>query len=151
MTLRSDLDLAVRFLLDHAQGGLITLSAIPPRGGRTITRTFPSDRPEEIRAFLKNYSGTHNLYFSVNPLRAVVRKKAKKEDVACLAFYHVDCDPRKGFDREEERLRILEQFESFTPTPVDIGASQLAVEPLGVLVALKIRRDLGFRLFCVGE
>ena len=120
MTLQSDLDLAIRFLLDHAQGGLICLSAIRPSGGVPMVRTFPSDRPEKIRGFLEAYDGSHNLYFSVNPVRAAMKKKTKKEDIASVAWYHVDCDPREGLDREEERARILKRLKSFTPHPTYI-------------------------------
>ena len=85
-----------------------------------MVRTFPSDRPEKIRGFLEAYDGSHNLYFSVNPVRAAMKKKTKKEDIAPVAWYPVDCDPREGLDREEERARILKRLKSFTPHPTYI-------------------------------
>ena len=69
---------------------------------------------------LEEHNGSRNLCFSVNPVRAATKKKAKKEDIASLAYHHVDCDLTDEFDREAERARILEQLSALTPSPTYI-------------------------------
>ena len=57
MTLQPDLDLAVRFLADYAQGGLIALTAILPTGG-VVDQKLGDRRerwePRRKRAALRN-------------------------------------------------------------------------------------------------
>lgn len=113
--LQSDLDQSIRFLEWLRPGGPWVLTAIPAEGGRTTTVTL-SD-PGDTRAWLAERSGKLNLYFAVNPLRANTDKKAKKEDVAELAFLHVDVDPRKGEDLAQEQRRALKVLQDFRPAP----------------------------------
>ncbi len=91
------------------------LTAIPPEGGRTETKTFTD--PGQAHGWLEALSGRRNLYFMVNPTRGKVDKKAKKEDVEELAFLHVDVDPRKGEDLKSEQARAIKVLEGFSPSP----------------------------------
>lgn len=122
---QSDLDQSLRFLEWLTPGGPWVLTAIPPEGGRTTTETFTD--PARARAWLEERTGVLNLYFAVNPLKAATNKKAKKEDVAELAFLHVDVDPRKAPDGTrtedlpqwytDEQARISKLLADFAPTP----------------------------------
>lgn len=107
---------AVRFLLAHAGNALTTITGIVPDGG-TVTRTFSPDQTDELGNFIEKHQRNRNLYYSVNPVRRPLRKKASKDDIKCLAWVHVDCDPRAGYDREAERDRILQNLQRFTPQP----------------------------------
>lgn len=114
-TPNSDIAESIRFLQWLRPEGPWVLTAIPPEGGRTDTATFTD--VAEAEKWLSSRSGKLNLYFSVNPLRAATDKKAKKEDVAELAFLHVDVDPRKGEDLKSEQARAIKVLEGFSPSP----------------------------------
>lgn len=111
----SDINESLRFLKWLRPGGPWVLTAIPVEGGRTETETFTEEA--KAAAWLTRLSGKQNLYFSVNPLRQATDKKAKKEDVAELAFLHVDVDPRKGEDLAQEQARAIRVLEEFSPAP----------------------------------
>ena len=84
-------DVAVDFLRKLRPGGPWVLTAIVP-DGPTITITART--ADEIDAFIRKYDGKRNLYYSVNPTRAAVSKKAKKKDIAAIEFLLADLDPR---------------------------------------------------------
>ncbi|HEV2545927.1 MAG TPA: hypothetical protein VGU20_01180 [Stellaceae bacterium] len=116
MTPQPDTARAVEFLGRYFGRETVVLTAIVPDGA-TITRCFdPADR-KAIAAFVDRYQGKRNIYFSVNPVRDAIEKKATKLDIAALAWLHVDIDPRDGYDLQAERARILEQIQRFSPTP----------------------------------
>ncbi len=71
-------------------------------------RTFQAGEEDALVAFLAQYEGgSHNVYFSVNPPRGRMGKKALRTDIDRMTFLHVDLDPRVGEDTEMERSRIL--------------------------------------------
>jgi len=114
-TPQPDTPQALRFLDWARPGGPWVLTAIPPEGGRTETQTFTS--LDAAGKWMDGHQGKRNLYWMVNPTRGAVDKKAKKEDVAELAFLHVDVDPRKGEDLASEQKRALKVLEDFSPSP----------------------------------
>ncbi|MFO1153660.1 MAG: DNA-primase RepB domain-containing protein [Rhodospirillales bacterium] len=102
------------FLKRFRPGGPWVLTAILPdtvtaqKNGNgenpsTITRTFTET--EEAREWINEHQGKRNLYFAVNPLKAAVRKKAEKVDVASAEWLYIDIDPRPGEDFQLERER----------------------------------------------
>ena len=60
-----------------------------------IVRTFMAEDQEgdDALAFLEKYGLEKNLYFSVNPTRRPVFKKASREDIREMSWLHVDLDP----------------------------------------------------------
>lgn len=105
------------FLKQFRPNGPWTLTAIPVEGGKLNTVTFSADMAEKIEAWLASNGEGHNIYFSVNPTREAVNKKASREDIAKVEYLHVDVDPRAGEDLEAEQKRILQKIREFKPVP----------------------------------
>lgn len=95
----------VRFLNLWSPEGPWVLTAIRPDRKAIETRTLKL--VGKALEWLQGHSADRNLYFSVNPLRHEVDKKPDREDVAALAWLHVDVDPRAGEDLALEQARIL--------------------------------------------
>lgn len=111
-------DGAIRAFLEDVVGGdRIALTAIPPEGGRTETKTFDSAEAAVRWAAGKNSAAGMNLYWTVNTVARAVCSKPKKEDMEALRFLHVDIDPRKGEHATGARTRILTALEAFEPRP----------------------------------
>lgn len=98
-------DHAVKFLKNWRPGGPWALTAIHPENRKIETQTLRS--PDSVREFLDHFGKSHNIYFSTNPTTGPLSKKAKRKDIAEVAWLHVDVDPRTGEDPESERVRIL--------------------------------------------
>lgn len=82
------------------------LTAIKDRA--VTTRTFHEEGA--CRLWLEEKGADHNIYFQVNPVRGDVEKKTAREDIAAMAWLHIDLDPRAGEDLEEEQKRILDSL-----------------------------------------
>lgn len=94
------------------QDGFVSVSAILPDGPIT-TRSVRPDDVGGLASFIAENNGRANLYWSVNPVRTKLDKKATKSDIAAMAYLHVDIDPRTGFPLEDERARIHALIEKF--------------------------------------
>ena len=79
---------AVDFLESLRPGGPWVLVAIIPDGG---TVGITAKTAAEVCAFVEKYNGKHNIYFSVNPTRCPMEKKAAKTDIAAGRVF--DCRP----------------------------------------------------------
>jgi len=105
------------FLKQFRPGGNWTLTAIPVDGGKLDTVTFSADMEDKLEDWLIRLGKNHNIYFSVNPCRNAVNKKASREDIQSVEYLHVDVDPRAGEDLKQEQARILKTIREFKPTP----------------------------------
>lgn len=114
-----DTGAALDFLQRWLPGGPWALTSIVP-DGVTDTRTFAASDLAAMGAWIEARQGSQNLYFHVNPLRRAVNAKASKEDVARLAYLHVDIDPRAGENHEAERERALKMLRGFRHPPTAI-------------------------------
>jgi hypothetical protein len=66
----------------------------------------------------RHNSKGYNIYFSPNPLRHPLRKKATKDDVASAAWLWADIDPRKKATAEEiEKWRAERRSQFRSPLP----------------------------------
>ncbi|MCI0348314.1 MAG: hypothetical protein L0Z53_02720 [Acidobacteriales bacterium] len=93
--------------------GYINLVAIDPEK-KAPTIAVPVD-PEKLMdavAFAERHNATHNIYWSPNPLRTALEKKAEKKDVLACQFLHIDLD--------DPSPEALERLRSFTPRPTII-------------------------------
>jgi AAA domain len=112
----------VRFLELLRPNGPWVLTAISTDGdiiGKTA-RTAA-----EVDAFVNEYNGKRNLYYSVNPTTGAVFKKAAKTDIAAIEYSLADLDPASGETSEAAKTRYLGQLNgTFEPSPsavVDSG------------------------------
>lgn len=117
--LKHDTKVAVEFLQKWSPEGPWVLTAIIP-DGLTETVTFTADKWTDAAAWIEGHQGIKNLYFHVNPVRKQLFNKASKEDIARLAWLHIDIDPRAGEDFEEERRRALKLLQEFKLKPTVI-------------------------------
>ena len=115
---------AIGFLEKLRPGGPWVLTAIEPDGPAIDTITAHS--PEHVAAFVEEFNGRRNLYYSVNPTRTALGKKASKTDVAWVEFALADLDPNAVETSDAGKRRYLDQLNggSFQPRPdaaVDSG------------------------------
>ena len=90
------------------------LTAIEPDGP---IRTATFDDLGEARKFIERHNDNgENLYYSVNPIKQPINKKARKEDIAAATFLWVDCDPHKDERPDDCKLRVLNNNASLQPT-----------------------------------
>lgn len=117
--LAHDTAAAIDFLRRFHPDTLWVLTSIIP-DGKSWTETFRPDQEKEAAAFIEKRQGKENLYFHVNPTVKALTNKASKEEVARLAYLHVDIDPRAGENLEEEQARALKLLQNFKPSPTVI-------------------------------
>jgi Family of unknown function (DUF5906) len=113
---------------------LAFLKALRPEGPWVLTAIDPNtpaietitvSTADEVDAFVRKYDGKRNLYYSVNPTRTTLSKKAKKTDIAAIEYALADLDPKDGETSDAAKERYLTQLDGvFTPNPtvvVDSG------------------------------
>jgi hypothetical protein len=109
---------ATGFLEQLRPSGPWILTAITPDGP---TETITARTAAEIDAFVKNHDGKRNLYYSVNPTKTEVIKKAAKTDIAAIEYLLGDLDPKGDETPEDAKARYLGQLNrSFEPKPTAI-------------------------------
>ena len=114
-----DTQAAVRFLKRFCPEGPWVLTSIVP-DGKTDTRTFEAAQWREAAQWIEERQGKQNIYFHVNPVRRSLSNKASKEDIARMAWLHVDMDPRAGEDPAEEKGRALKLLRDYAQKPTII-------------------------------
>ena len=135
---QSTADTAVEFLEKLRPGGPWVLTAIVPDGGTT---TITAKDAEEIKAFIREHDGKRNLYYSVNPTRTALSKKAAKIDIAAIEYALADLDPADGETPEQAKARYLAQLNGeFEPKATALVDSGNGIQ---VLWRLKDRIVLG--------
>src|SRR6516225_8751073 len=106
---------ASEFLEKLRPGGPWVLTAIVP-DGRTTTITARTT--DQIEAFVREHDGKANIYYSVNPTRTAMSKKAAKTDIAAIEYVLGDLDPASNETSEDAKTRYLTQLNStFEPKP----------------------------------
>ena len=114
--LNDGLTTPVEFLQKLRPGGPSVLTAIIPDAKSTLTIT--AHTTAEVNAFVSEHGGKANLYYSVNPTRTAMFKKAKKIDIAAIEYALADLDPADGETPEAAKARYLEQLNgAFEPKP----------------------------------
>jgi putative DNA primase/helicase len=121
---RTDRSEASDFLQHLAPDGPWLLTAIIPDDNNSIrTRTFT--RLDEARRFIVQHEGDgENIYYSINPTKTALRKKATKRDIARIEYLQVDPDPADDEDPQAFKARLREKIEAYPQQPtfwVDSG------------------------------
>ena len=105
------------------------LTAIVPDGGAsTITRTVHT--AHEVEAFLHEHNGKRNIYYSTNPTKTELTKKASKADIAAIEYPLADLDPADDEASEAAKVRYLAQLETFEPKPTAVVDSGNGIQCL---------------------
>ena len=105
------------FLEKLRPSGPWVLTAIVPDGPTT---TITARTPDEVDAFVRRYNGKRNMYYSVNPTRTAMSKKAAKTDIAAIEFALADLDPNADETSAAAKARYLEQLKVFKPKPTAV-------------------------------
>lgn len=108
---------AIDFLLRVYPDGPWLLTAIQTDRKAISTETFGPSSVPALEAWLKDYNGVRNIYWSVNPPIQAMRKKAEREEIKAVHYLHVDVDPRAGEDLDAEIERIKALKPSGLPEP----------------------------------
>ena len=122
---------AVEFLELLRPDGPWVLTAIVPDGG---TETTTARTADEIAEFVAKHNGIRNLYYSVNPTRGSMTKKAAKTDIAAIEYLLSDLDPQPDETPEGAKARYLAALDKFKPEPTAIVDSGNGIQTLYKLV-----------------
>jgi hypothetical protein len=116
------------FLEQLRPNGPWVLTAITPDGPSITVTTHTA---AEVDAFVREHNGKRNLYYSVNPTKSAVFKKAKKADIAAVEYLLADLDPADGETPEAAKARYLDQLNGvFEPKPTAIVDSGNGIQCL---------------------
>jgi len=125
----AEFSVSISFLKQLRSNGPWVLPAILPDGGApTITKTVHAAR--EVEAFLHEYNGKRNIYYSTNPTKTELTKKASKADIAAIEYPLADLDPADGEASEAAKVRYLAQLETFEPKPTAVVDSGNGIQCL---------------------
>jgi hypothetical protein len=121
---------SVNFLELLRPNGPWVLTAILP-DGNAPTKTMTTHTAAEVDAFLREHNGKWNLYYSTNPTKTAITKKASKADIAAVEYLLADLDPADGETPEAAKARYLNQLNgSFEPKPTAIVDSGNGIQCL---------------------
>ena len=118
---------AVEFLELLRPDGPWVLTAIVPDGG---TETTTARTADDIAEFVAKHNGIRNLYYSVNPTRGSMTKKAAKTDIAAIEYLLSDLDPQPDETPEGAKARYLAALDKFKPEPTAIVDSGNGIQTL---------------------
>jgi putative DNA primase/helicase len=116
------------FLQTLRPGGPWVLTAIVPDKG---TNTITVQTADAVEAFVHERDGRCNIYYSVNPTRQMMNKKAAKVDIAAVEYALADLDPNDDESSEAAKARYLHQLnQTFEPKPTAIVDSGNGIQCL---------------------
>jgi hypothetical protein len=124
---------AFEFLERLRPGGPWVLTAIIPDAKTTLTITAKD--AAGVDAFVGKYDGNRNLYYSVNPTRKAMTKKAAKVDIAAIEYLLADLDPKATESPKAAKVRYLAALETYEPAPTAIVDSGNGLQVLWKLTA----------------
>src|SRR5262249_9220744 len=119
----------VRFLKLLRPNGPWVLTAITPEAPVQIDTTT-AHTTTDIVSFVSKYNGNRNLYYSVNPTRSAVTKKATKADIAMVEFMHSDLDPYRDELPEAAKERYLKCLNGYKLPPTAVNDSGNGINAL---------------------
>ncbi len=111
-------DAAVIFLRQLRPAGPWMLLAIDPESGGIEAKTI--ENTDGVRSFVAKHNGTRNLYYSLNPTRTRMDKKAAKTDIARIEYVPADLDPKSGEPPEDAKKRYLTEIGKFKKKPTAV-------------------------------
>jgi hypothetical protein len=135
--------IATEWLRQWRPSGPWLLTAIHPDSGRIATSEFTD--LEAAHAWIEDYNGERNLYFSPNPTRPGLTSKAKKDDVTELAVLHIDLDPPKHTDLDlvAWQDQAIAKLAAFQPPPSDVVRSGNGLQGYWRLKPVPVNGNIG--------
>jgi hypothetical protein len=120
---------AVDFLERLRPGGPWVLTAIKPDGP---TETVTAMTPVEVDTFVSANDGKRNLYYSLNPTRGPMTKKAAKVDIDPIEYLPADLDPddAKKEKPEAAKVRYLDALHGLETEPAFVVDSGNGIQAL---------------------
>jgi hypothetical protein len=118
---------AADFLVQLRPNRCWVLTAIVPDGK---THTISARDKDTVSEFVETHDGRRNLYFSVNPSRTTLTKKAAKTDIAAIEYIPADLDPKDDETPEAAKDRYLEALAKHEPAPTVIIDSGNGIQAL---------------------
>ena len=113
-----------------------SLSAIIPDDKTTLT--VVAHCGQDVADFVDTYNGSRNLYYSVNPVRNPINKKAAKTDIAAIEYALGDLDPAEGETSEAAKARYLQALETFEFKPTSAIDSGNGIQCLWKIGAIPL-------------
>jgi hypothetical protein len=106
---------AINYLEQLRSGGPWQVLAFDPSKdyGDDPVGVITTSDADVARNFIGKHNGQNNLYYSLNPLRRPMTKKAKKIDIARIEFVHADLDPNEGEQQAVAKARYLEALKDY--------------------------------------
>jgi hypothetical protein len=92
-----------------------SLTAIVP--GDKTTLTAVAHCAQDVADFVGRHNGHRNLYYSVNPIRNPVNKKAAKTDISAIEYVLSDLDPMEGETPEAAKARYQQALKTCEHKP----------------------------------
>jgi len=129
---------SLEFLKKLRPGGPWVLTAITPDGPAT---TITATNADEALAFVRANDGKKNIYYSVNPTRTPMTKKATKADIAAIEFGLADLDPNDGETPEDAKARYLAALETHEPPPTAVIDSGNGIQALWRVEPIPLEGD----------
>lgn len=119
---------ALAFLKKHTTGWdpewFVQVVAIDPETEAIDDRAEHPEQLDKLTLWLLKRYGVKNIYFAVNPLKHDPKKKCSREDMAALAYAHIDLDPPKVKLTPDElaakKVDLLGVVDGFTPAPSEV-------------------------------
>jgi AAA domain len=104
------------------------LVAITPDGPPTA---ITARKVEDVDAFVSTHNGKRNIYYSVNPTKTAMKKKAEKTDISAIEYLLGDLDPLDNESSEDAKARYLNLLNGdFEPKPTVIVDSGNGIQCL---------------------
>lgn len=124
----------IEFLETLRPGGPWVLTAIVPDGPTT---TITATTPLQVRKFVGQHNSKQNLYYSLNPTRTALARKASKADIASIEFLHADLDPKPEETPGQAKERYNATLSAFSP-----GTSALIDSGNGVQALWRLHKAI---------
>jgi hypothetical protein len=112
------------------------LTAIIPDDKTTLT--IVTHCAQDVVDFVTQYNGSRNLYYSVNPIRNPINKKAAKTDISAIEYALGDLDPVEGETPEAAKARYSQALATFEFKPTGAIDSGNGIQCLWKIEAISL-------------
>ena len=77
-------------------------------GKQSVIRTR---REDEVTAFVDQWNGVRNIYYTLNPTIAKLKKKPSKQEIAEVEYLHADLDREREETAKQAKRRYADKLE----------------------------------------